>query len=294
MQQRAIVKAALWMAGWLAMMLAMSVAGKEVTKELDVFQVMVVRTAMGLMFLAPVMTARGFAPARTRQFRLHLARNLVHYAAQYAWLLALSLIPLAQVVSIEFTFPIWTAILATIFLGERLSRLRIAAIVIGFAGVLVIVRPGLTAVELGQVVALLAALGFGGSTTLTKALTRSETALTVIFYMMAIQFVLGLVPGLMVWQWPSLTGWGWLAVIGVTGTFSHYCFTSAMVHADASVVAPMDFLRVPLSALIGWLVFSETADVYLAAGAVLILAGNAFNLTPGATSRSGLGKPAGE
>ncbi len=283
----------MWMAGWLGLMLAMSVAGKEVTHELDVFQIMVVRSGVGLLFLLPVVAARGFAPARTRHFRLHLARNVVHYAAQYSWFLALSLIPLAQVVSIEFTFPIWTAILATAFLGERLSAKRIIAIVIGFAGVLLIVRPGVTTVETGQVVALLAAFGFGGSITLTKALTRTESALTVIFYMMAIQFVLGLGPGITVWQWPSHSAWAWLAVIGIAGTFSHYCFTSAMFHADVTVVAPMDFLRVPLSALLGWLVFAETADVWLAGGAALILAGNTLNLYPG-TTRSGFGRPAGE
>jgi len=283
----------MWMAGWLGLMLAMSVAGKEVTRELDVFQVMVVRSGVGLMFLLPLVAARGFAPARTRHFRLHLARNVVHYTAQYSWFLALSLIPLAQVVSIEFTFPIWTAILATAFLGERLSAKRIVAIVIGFAGVLLIVRPGITTVETGQVVALLAALGFGGSITLTKALTRTDSALTVIFYMMAIQFVLGLGPGITVWHWPSHTAWAWLAVIGIAGTFSHYCFTSAMFHADASMVAPMDFLRVPLSALLGWLVFAETADLWLAGGAALILAGNTLNIYPG-TTRAGFGRPAGE
>ncbi len=284
----------MWMAGWLTLLLAMSVAGKEVTKEIDVFQVMLVRSAVGLAFLTPLMAARGFAPARTQHFRLHLVRNIIHYGAQYAWLLALSLIPLAQVISIEFTLPIWTAILAGLFLGERLGLRRVLAIIIGFAGVLVIVRPGLTVVSLGQIVALSAAIGFGASITLTKALTRTDSAFAVIFYMMAIQLVLGLIPGLTVWQWPSPEGWVWLAVIGIAGTFSHYCFASAMLHADATVVAPMDFLRVPLSALLGWLVFSETADFYLIAGAGLILAGNTLNITPGLTSRAGIGKPAGE
>jgi len=281
------------MAGWLGLTLAMSVGGKEVTKELDVFQVMLVRSGVGLMFLLPLVAWRGFAPARTRHFRVHLVRNVIHYVAQYSWFLALSLIPLAQVISIEFTFPIWTAILAAAFLGERLTGRRIVAIVAGLAGVLLIVKPGVTTIETGQAVALLAAFGFGGSITLTKVLTRTESALTVIFYMMAIQFVLGLGPGITVWQWPSHSAWFWLAVIGIAGTFSHYCFTSAMFYADVTVVAPMDFLRVPLSALLGWLVFAETADVWLAAGAALILAGNTLNLYPG-TTRGGLGKPAGE
>ena len=269
-------KAALWMSAWLTCMVAMAVAGRELTADLPVFVVMLLRSLFGLVLITPlVIKNRAIASPRRR---LHLWRNLVHYTAQYAWFFALTLIPLAQVVSIEFTLPIWTAILATVFLGERLSNYRIAAIALGFAGVLIIVRPGVSTVELGQMAALYAAIGFALSLTMTKSLTRSDSALTIIFYMLAVQAAIGLLPALYVWTWPTADKWPWVAVVGFVGTVSHYSLARAMAHADATVVAPMDFLRVPLTALAGYLLYAEQIDLFLTIGAALILTGNMLNL----------------
>lgn len=119
-------KAAAWMVGWLLMMTAIAVAGREATRELSIFQVMLLRSLIGLMVLAPLVQAAGGLQAmRTQRLKSHALRNLVHYAAQYAWLAALALIPLAQVVALEFTMPIWTALLAYAFLGERLDARKI-------------------------------------------------------------------------------------------------------------------------------------------------------------------------
>lgn len=269
-------KAAMWMASWLACMLMMAIAGREVTAELPVFVVMLLRSVIGLILIAPFVIKN--RAARTPRFQAHFWRNLVHYSAQYAWFFALTLIPLAQVVSIEFTLPIWTAILAALFLGERLSSYRILAIALGFAGVLIIVRPGVSTIELGQIAALYAAIGFGVSVTMTKSLTRTDSALTIIFYMLLMQAIIGLAPALYVWQWPSAAVWPWVAVVGFVGTVSHYSLARAMAHADATVVVPMDFLRVPLTAIAGYLLYSEQIDLFLTVGAALILSGNFLNL----------------
>ena len=136
-------KASVWMSGWLAAMLIMAVAGREATRTLHVFQLMELRSLLGLALLYPLVRASGgLAAMRTRRIGGHVARNAVHYAAQFGWFLALTMIPIAQVVAIEFTMPIWTAILAVSFLGERLNAARIAALVLGLAGVAIIVRPG--------------------------------------------------------------------------------------------------------------------------------------------------------
>ncbi|MGP9810705.1 DMT family transporter [Rhodopseudomonas sp. NSM] len=271
--------AALWMSGWLSLMVIIAVAGRETLRELNVFQVMELRSLIGFAMLYPlVRAAGGFATMATARPLPHLARNLVHYAAQLGWFFALTLIPIGQVVAIEFTMPIWIAILAAIFLGERLNVWKITAVALGLVGVVVIVRPTAGAIEPGQLIALGAAFGFAVTITLVKSLTRTESTLTIIFWMLIIQSALGFLPALYVWQWPSAYGWIWIVVIAFCGTFSHYCMARALSYADATVVVPMDFLRVPLSATAGWLLYGERLDAYTVLGAALILAGNLLNL----------------
>jgi drug/metabolite transporter (DMT)-like permease len=272
-------KAALWMAGWLTLMLIVAIAGRETTRELNVFQIMEVRSIIGFFMLYPlVRRSGGFAAMKTSRPLQHIARNLVHYAAQLGWFFALTLIPLGQVVSIEFTMPIWTAILAATFLGERMTVWKITAIVLGVVGVTVIVRPATGEINPGQLIALGAAVGFGISIAMMKSLTRTENTVAIIFWMIVIQGAAGFFPSLYVWIWPSAYAWGWIVVIAFCGTFSHYCMARAMLHADATVVLPMDFLRVPLTATAGWLIYSERLDMFTVLGAMLILTGNLLNL----------------
>jgi drug/metabolite transporter (DMT)-like permease len=272
-------KAALWMAGWLSLMLIVAVAGRETTRELNVFQIMEVRSVIGFFMLYPlVYRSGGFAAMKTSRPLQHVGRNLVHYGAQLGWFFALTLIPIGQVVAIEFTMPIWTAILAASFLGERMTVWKITAIVLGIVGVIVIVRPSTGAINPGQLIALAAAVGFGISVAMMKSLTRTESTVAIIFWMIVIQGSAGFFPALYVWQWPSAYAWGWMVVIAFCGTFSHYCMARAMLHADATIVLPMDFLRVPLTATAGWLLYSEQLDRFTVLGAILILTGNLLNL----------------
>jgi len=203
--------------------------------------------------------------------------------AQFLWFLAITMIPIAEVVAIEFTGPVWVALLAVVVLGERMTAARVAAVVLGVLGVLIVVRPGLDHIEVGQVVALVAAIGFAGSIVLVKSLTRTESVVSIIFWMLIIQSVIGAVPAAMVWQAPPATAWPWLAVIAFCGTYSHFCMAHALRHADATTVVPLDFLRVPLTALAGWLVFAERFDIFTVAGAAVILCGNLLNLKRGAS-----------
>jgi drug/metabolite transporter (DMT)-like permease len=274
-----IPKAAAWMAGWLACVLVMIVAGREAQRQLSVFEVMEVRSLIGICLLYPLIHLDGGIRAmKTANLKRQILRNIVHYGAQCCWLTALTLIPLAQVISIEFTMPIWTAILAVTFLREHMGPWKITAVALGLVGVVIIVRPFNGTVSPGQLIALVAAVGYAISVILVKSLTRTDRVTVIMFWMVVIQSVLGVGPALAVWQWPSMPTWGWLLVIGFTGTYSHFCLTKALVHADATIVIPMDFLRVPLAALTGWLVYMERIDLLTAAGAALILSGNLLNL----------------
>jgi drug/metabolite transporter (DMT)-like permease len=279
--------AALWMAGWLSLTLIVAVAGREAMREVNVFQLMGMRSILGFLMLYPLVRAKGgFAVMKTARLPQHVARNVIHYGAQLGWFFALTLIPIGQVVAIEFTMPIWTAILAAMFLGERITTWKIAAIVLGIIGVVVIVRPAAGEVNPGQLIALAAAVGFGVSVAMVKSLTRTEQTLTILFWMLAVQSVAGFFPALHVWQWPSAHVWGWVLLIAFCGTFSHYCMARALLHADATVVIPMDFLRVPLTAAAGWLLYSERLDLFTVLGAALILTGNLLNLKPNPSTKA--------
>lgn len=285
--QQSYLKAALWVGGWLFLMLLLLVAGREVSRELSLFQVMELRSLIGLCLFYPLVRLNGgFRSMATARPLQHIGRNVVHYVAQYLWFLALTMIPIAQVVSIEFTMPIWTAILAALFLGERITVPKSLAIMLGIIGVAIIVRPGLGTADVGQLVVLVAAVGFGISIVMMKSLTRTDPAVVIIFWMLVIQSVIGVVPALHGWTWPSAYVWCWLVILAFCGTFSHYCMTNAMRFADATIVVPMDFLRVPLSAAVGWLVYAERLDLYTVVGAAIILAGNMLNLAGSSPARA--------
>lgn len=274
------------MAGWLALMLSMAVLGREATRALDVFQVMEIRSLIGILMIYPlVRAAGGFKAMKTARPMRHVTRNAVHYCAQFSWFSAITLITLAEVVAIEFTMPIWTAVIAVVFLGETMNRWKVAAVALGLVGVWIIVRPEASTIETGQVWALTAAIGFAISVALVKTLTRSDDVVRIVFWMLIIQSIIGLVPAIMVWKPVEAHIWPYLLAVAFCGAFSHYCMARAMVYADTTVVVPMDFLRVPLTAIAGWLLYSEGIDAFTISGAGLILLGNLLNLKQAGTAR---------
>lgn len=279
---RSLLLVALWMAGWLAMMVLIAIAAREAGKLLHVVQIMEIRSVLGIvLFLPMVIAAGGMRAIRTERIGLHVSRNIVHYVSQFLWFVAITMIPIAEVVAIEFTGPVWVALLAVAVLGEKMTAARIAAVVLGVVGVVIIVRPGLDHVDMGQLIALLAAIGFAGAIILVKSLTRTESAVSIIFWMLIIQSVIGAIPAALLWQTPPAAAWPWLLVIAVCGTYSHFCMAHALRHADATTVVPIDFLRVPLTALAAWYVFGERFDVFTVLGAAVILGGNLLNLKRG-------------
>ena len=278
MPQQSIAQAAIWMGGWLLATLALTVAGRELGHDLPVFVIMMFRSLFALALLTPIVLYHGDLRCRFANIRLNILRNIVHYCAQYSWFLALSLIPLAQVVSIEFTMPIWGALIAALFLGETLTRFKLMAIALGFLGILLIVKPGTSYIDQGHVVALLAALGFAISVAITKVITRTDSALTVIFLMFLIQTVIGAVPAFLTWKWPEPHNWIWVFIVASAGTYSHYCLSKAISLGDITIVTPLDFLRVPLTVLVGYWLYSEGFDLYSIIGTLLILGANTINL----------------
>lgn len=179
-REGSVLRAILWTAGTLTSMFSMGLAARELSAELAPHHVSVWRSAICLLLLAPIMLRFGFRPALTPKPLKHVARNTVHFGAQWCWFFGLSALPLAEVFAIEFTAPIWTALLACIFLGERLTGPRIAAILLGFAGIMIILRPGIAVIDPAALVVLCAAIGYSATYVITRSMMGSESALTVV------------------------------------------------------------------------------------------------------------------
>jgi len=277
-----IVPVVLWMTGTLLSFSIMAVSVRELAGALTIFEVLAVRSGCGLaILLALALVNRELLKTITfGSFRLHLLRNSVHYASQYAWATSLTLLPLAMVFALEFTMPAWTALLAVLFLGERMTPSRIGVVVFGFIGMLVIVRPGLEGFRPAAVLVLLAAVGYGVTMVVTKQLTKTETTFAIVFFMNLMQLPMTLLGSDPLF----VTKLGThhllpLAGLGIAGLSSHYCLSNAFRAGEAVVVVPLDFMRIPLIALVGWWFYGEMLDIYVFLGAGLIIAGVLWNLS---------------
>ncbi|MEM9784327.1 MAG: DMT family transporter [Pseudomonadota bacterium] len=273
--------AALWMIGAVISFSAMAVSGRELYAELATYEIMAYRSLIGVIVIAGlVLWQHGRMAVATRLSREHGFRNVVHFAAQNCWFFAVATIPLAQSVALEFTNPLWVAVLAPALLGERLTRAGAIATLIGFAGILVVTRPGLSPLEWGHAAALGAAAGFALTNIFTKRLSREDDALTILFWMTASQAVMGFLCTLP-FGGPVLFSWDltpWVALVGLCGLTAHWCLTRALFAAPASVVAPMEFARLPVIAAAGALFYGEALESAVFIGAMLILGGNLYNI----------------
>lgn len=278
---RGATAAALWMTGAIASFSLLAVGVREISATFDAFEIMLFRSAIGLAAVTLFLAATGrMVAARPRRMGLHGLRNLLHFCGQVTWLHALTLLPLAQVFALEFTSPLWVILLAPLLAGEALTRRKLLGGLIGFAGVLLVVRPGVSGLHgPGLAAGLACALFFALTSLITRRLTRTEPVTAVLFWLNLMQ--LGFSAVTVGWDgvWPAVPEAAqipWLLVIGATGLSAHLCLTSALGVAPASVVMPMDFLRLPVIALVGWTFYDEPLEAAVLAGAALILAGNAL------------------
>ena len=273
-ESSAVLRAALWMVGTLVSFSMLAVATRELSADYSAIQILFFRNTVGLAIMLPVVAAIGWRRMRSRSMRLQAVRNVIHLAASLGWYQGIAVLPLAQVFAIEFTAPFWVALMAVILLGERMNRGRATALVFGLVGMLIILRPGFGGFSIGSLYVLGAAIGFAGTHIATKRLTATDTVVMVLFWMVVIQFPISAAAAVFSW---SPLGWGmapWAFVIGAAGLSAHYCMTRALYLADATVVIPLDFMRLPLIAIVGFAVYNEGIDAFVLIGALVMFAGN--------------------
>jgi drug/metabolite transporter (DMT)-like permease len=273
--------AALWMSGAIFSFTAMAIAGRAVADVHDTFEIMMWRSVVGFLIVLGVAGAlHRLHEVRRDRMGQHIVRNLFHFSGQNLWFWSLTMIPLAQVFALEFTSPIWVILLSPLVLGERLTRTKLIAAAMGFAGIWIVARPDFTALDPGVLAAAGSAICFAATTLMTKRLTRGESIVSILFWLTLMQGALGLITA----GWdgtihlPTAATLPWLALIGFCGLLAHLCLTTALSLAPASTVVPIDFVRLPVITVVGVMVYQEPFDPLVILGAAIIFLGNWINL----------------
>lgn len=277
----ASLRAGIWMTGAMLSFTLMAISGRSLADKLDTFEIMTYRSLIGIVIVLAVAYYAGtWRQFSTQRLGLHLVRNLFHFAGQNLWFFALIYVPLSQMFVFEFSSPLWVAIFAPLILSERLTLTRFFAATIGFFGILVVVRPDFSNLPPELIAAALCAIGFAGATITTKLLTRTETITCILFWLVALQAMFGFIMAGYDGQIdvPQGTEWGWLTLIGVCGLCAHFCITSALQLAPATVVTPFEFLRLPMVSIVGVWLYSEGLEWQVFVGALVVLGANWMNI----------------
>ena len=269
-------KGALWMIAAAAALTAMAVCIRYLPAY-SVLLMIFLRNVINLVLMAPSMIRQGKSMIVTQRLGTHALRNLFLYSGNVAWFYGVTLIALADVASLQFTSPLFTAVIAAAFLGEKIGGHRMVAILVGFAGALIIIRPGMIPINLGTVMILIAAFLYSCAHVVTKRLSDTESGSTVVFYMSVTILVYSAIPAFFVWQSPAWADMPAMIGLGITGYATHYCITRSLAVGDASFVIAFDFMRLPFSALLGWLLFREMLDTWTVAGALIIFAAGYYS-----------------
>ncbi|MDC0488383.1 DMT family transporter [Amylibacter sp.] len=269
------------MTGTIVSFSAMAVSGREISFELDTFEIMMYRSIIGLIIvLLLAKLLKTHREITTQNLSLHFYRNLSHFTGQNLWFYALTLIPFAQLFAFEFSVPLWVMLAAPFLLGERLTNIRIISILVGFIGILIVTRPWLAGLAPGIVPAALCAIGFACSVIFTKQLTQKVSITCILFWLTSMQLLMAVIcagyDGDI--SFPSSSNFVWIIIIGIGGLLAHFCITKALQLAPATVVTPIDFCRLPVIAAIGYVFYNEALDIFIIGGAIIIFIANYINI----------------
>ena len=278
------------MVGTLFCYTAVAIATREVSFQLDTPMILFIRSIVAVVLTSALvgLSSQGFRQIRTNSIRLHVIRNCVHFVGQFGWFFAIASIPLAHVFALEFTVPIWIALLAPVFLKEKLTPERMLYVLIGFAGVIIIVRPFGLSIEPGAIAMLIGALGFAGGMLGTRKLTLTETPLCILFYMAVLQLPMS--AALMVstdsYALPDVKAFLLIVFITAGVMTAHYCMARAFQLAQLISVVPIEYFRLPMIAVAGMLLYGEIIDIPTIVGSAAILLGNYLNVRMSARAKS--------
>ncbi|HJO68288.1 MAG TPA: DMT family transporter [Rhodospirillales bacterium] len=240
------------------------------SSDIHPFEMVFFRTVFGVLVFAPLFVRHGLEPLRTQRLGLQLLRGALHVVFMMSLFTALTLIPLAKVSALNFTAPLMGTVLAVLFLGESLRARRVGALAVGFAGTLVILRPGVIAVEPGAMLVLVAASAFAASIIVIKIMSRTETTVSMTLYQSLFSLPIVTIATVPFWTTPSPAQLAVLVLLGPLGTIAHMSFAHAFKHADVSAVTPVEFTKLIFASFLGYMFFAEVPEVWTWVGGAMI------------------------
>ncbi len=249
---------------------------KQVDTNISPFQIIFFRAFIGLISLI-IILPKTIIIGSFSNIKQHLFRNFFHLIAQYGWVVGIVYLSLAEVTAIEFTTPIWILVLASIFLKEKITAKKSISIILGFIGVLIIIKPGIEIISYNSIIVLLSAICFAIAHTATKKIVETNSASNVVFIMCLTQLPISFVCAYPSWNWPNLTDYFWLTLIGLSGITAHFSMAKALIKENISNLIPLDYLRLPILILAGILLYNEAFDMTFIIGGTLIFLGNYIN-----------------
>ncbi len=275
------IAAAFWMIGAMVSFSLMAISGRELAPDMNTFEIMFFRSLIGLVIVVSVSFFSGtITEIKADRLGLHFLRNAAHFSGQNLWFLAVAYIPFSQLFALEFSTPIWVALLAPLFLGEQLTRQRMLAVGLGFAGVLIVARPNVAHLDPAVLAAMSCAVCFACSLMATKSLTRDQSITCILFWLTLMQLGMGLAATTVTGgiSLPQGIDYMWVFIVGLGGLMAHFCITKALALAPAIVVIPLDFMRLPLISVIGFLAYGEAFEWPILLGAFVIFTAILVNL----------------
>jgi drug/metabolite transporter (DMT)-like permease len=240
------------------------------------FEIAFFRNAFGMLAITPWLIRYGLTPFHTQKFGLHCLRAGINVVAMLCFFTALTITPVTEVTALSFTAPIFATILATIVFGEKVGIRRWSATIVGFSGVLLILRPGFQEIGTGQILVMMSTMVWACALMVIKVLGKTESSVTITAYMSLLMTPITLVPALFVWTWPEPYHYLWFMVIGICGGAGQMMVAEALKSASTSVVMPFDFFKLIWVAVIAYLAFGEVADLFTWAGGIIIFCATAY------------------
>ena len=266
----------LWMLFSVFSFCFVAIGVKQINSNINPFQIIFFRALIGLITLLVILPKKTILESFLN-IKQHLFRNIFHLIAQYGWVVGIVYLSLAEVTAIEFTTPIWILIFAHFFLKEKITITKTCSIILGFIGILIILKPGIEIINYNSIIVLLSAICFAIAHTATKKIVKTNSASNVVFIMCLTQLPISFIWAYPNWNWPHQTDYFWLILVGLSGIGAHFSMAKALKKEDISTLIPLDYLRLPILIIVGILLYNETFDTSIIIGGTLIFLGNYIN-----------------